>query len=231
MTLLIKETEQKLIEKQDDFIHNHLSKDEHDEYYLLLLEYTKSILKNILHQSKHYLPPEELQDKTIDITLVMIDYLQKKAITTSFGGMIRHKCFQVLYSQKQRRIDAEECFTDLLPTRQEANNDEETYVNKKLYKAKNAVQQIQVTDTCLEETYAHNIVKVPSTVIHNLFDGEVQLPFWDKIKIAGGICRAIHQKSIFVEYALIFLQDPMLHEIYDTTLMEIHERLRMETQN
>lgn len=101
--------ERNLFLLQDKYIENGRKQEDLGEMYLLLLEYSKNIIKHKL-RNKTILSQEDFDGKANDIAIIMIErYLKnpEEKINHSFGGLMMWIANGVLYgSKRDDRVDS-----------------------------------------------------------------------------------------------------------------------------
>lgn len=112
------ETEQKLRQLQDRYVAEDCTKQERDEFFMLLRSYARSIaLKNI--KSKNvYLSPERVDEVCTDSTLALLKQYSKPGwrVEASFAGALQWKVREALYKpakeEQASRISLNKTFSE-----------------------------------------------------------------------------------------------------------------------
>lgn len=219
------ETEIRLTALQDLYITPNCSREVKDRYFMLMKIYARSLLLKEIKRKGVVLPPERVEELSIDTVLLLMGQYKREGwkVSASFAGALRWKVVEALYgdSKDEMNFSLNKTFTD------DSN-------------AKEALDMMSGENTIWYKEKSDN----PADIINDNYNAAIDevrylidqaysiLPYKVYFKFLPWLLLKIRKpkaRNIMMQFNRIFLSSKE-EEAFELLLMEMRNRILMHTK-
>lgn len=219
-------TEIELTDLQDRWL-NHNDQKAYQKMFEIIVQYSRSIILKMT-RGKKYLNPDYVFNQAVDATIKFFEQYQKNPefhIDYSFGGVLRYKVLECLYGPKLKKQDAITSLNSYVNNSEDM--DELESLQEKLDMRPFWTSDETINDPIYKLYYSEEstIFSVMS-VIKDIYKTDMEMN--NLIYILISILLTFRKSKGLDAYKERYLNTTELKDIYEQSMLEIHDRLSEE---